>query len=122
MKNTTKSITHFLLAAGLALGLTVSAFAADANKMSDAEFSKLAASHANAAEHTKLANYYTAHAIEHENDAKLHDTLAAQYEKSEPKLAKEAKHYAEHSREAAEALRNLAAIHKDLAAEHAKKK
>lgn len=95
---------------------------AQSGKLSDADLKKLAESHSSAAEHQKLAAHYTAHAVEHENEAKLHDALAAQYEKTEPKLAAEAKHYAGHSREAAEALRNLATIHQDLAKEHAAKK
>lgn len=95
---------------------------AQPGKLSDADLKKLATSHATAADHQKLAAHYTAHALEHENEAKLHDELAAQYEKTEPKLATEAKHYAGHSREAAEALRELAKIHGELAKEHAAKK
>jgi len=51
----------------------------------------------------------------------VHDELAKQYDKAEAALAKEARHYAGHSREAAEALRNLATIHQELAKEHAGK-
>ena len=91
-------------------------------KLSDAEFRKLAASHANAEEHQKLSAHYTAHAMEHEADAKLHEELANQYAKTERSLAGEARHYAAHSREAAEALRELAKIHQDLAKEHTSKK
>jgi hypothetical protein len=94
---------------------------AQSGKLSDADFQKAAASHANAAEHERLVAHYNAHAVEHEGDAKVHDTLAKQYAKGEPNLAKETEHYATHSREAAEALRNLAKIHQDLAKEHAKK-
>jgi hypothetical protein len=96
--------------------------AAAPGKISDADFSKIAASHKNADEHRQLAAHYTAHAIEHENDAKLHETLASQYDKTEPRLAGEARHYAAHSQESAEALRNLAKIHQDLAKEHETKK
>jgi len=91
-------------------------------KLSDAEFSKLAASHKNADEHQRLAAHYTAHAIEHETDAKEHESLAKQYDKTEPRLAGEARHYAAHSMEAAEALRSLAKLHQDLAKEHSAKK
>ncbi len=91
-------------------------------KLSDAEFSKLAASHKNADEHQRLASHYVAHAIEHEADAKLHEDLAKQYDKTEPRLAGEARHYAAHSAEAAEALRDLAKTHQELAKEHSVKK
>jgi hypothetical protein len=87
-------------------------------KLSDSEFTKLAKSHASADDHRKLAEHFTAHATEHENDAKVHEELAGQYEKIHPQLAGEARHYAAHSREAAEAMRSLAKIHQELAAKH----
>jgi len=87
-------------------------------KLTNAEFLTLAKSHKTAADHLKLAEHFTAHAAEHEDDAKIQEELAAPYEKSEPRLAGEARHYAAHSREAAEAMRSLAAIHQDLAKEH----
>jgi uncharacterized protein YciW len=96
--------------------------AGQGGKLSDAEFRKLAASHANVEEHQKLAAHYTAHAIEHEGEAKLHEDLATQYAKTERLLAGESRHYAAHSREAAEALRELAKLHQELAKEHAGKK
>ena len=95
---------------------------AQTGKLSDQDFRKVAASHANADEHQKLVAHYTAHAAEHEADAKLHEELANQYAKSEPSLAGEARHYAAQSREAAEALRELAKIHQTLAKEHVAKK
>lgn len=91
---------------------------AQSGKLADADFQKLAQSHASADEHKRLAAHYAAHAAEHEADAKIHDDLARQYDKAENALAKEARHYAGHSREAAEALRNIAKIHQDLAREH----
>ena len=102
--------------------VSCAALYAQAGKLSDQEFRKLAASHPNAEEHQKLAAHYTAHAMEHESDAKLHEELANQYSKAEPSLAGEARHYAAHSREAAEALRELAKIHQGLAKEHAARK
>ena len=87
-------------------------------KLSDTEFVKLAQSHQTASDHLKLAEHFTAHAMEHENDAKIHEELAAPYEKKEPRLAGEVRHYAAHSREAAEAMRSLAKIHQELAKEH----
>lgn len=95
---------------------------AQAGKLSDQEFKTLAASHANAQEHQKLSAHYMAHASEHETDARLHEELATQYAKTEPSLAGESRHYAAHSREAAEALRELARLHQVLAKEHAAKK
>jgi hypothetical protein len=95
---------------------------AQTGKLTDSEFMKIAPLHATGDEHLKLAAHYTAHAVEHETDAKAHEQLAAQYDKNEPILAGESRHYAAHSREAAEALRNLAKLHQDLAKEHAKKK
>jgi hypothetical protein len=79
----------------------------------NAELTKLVAS-ARSEDHRKLANHYSAHAVDHETDAKDHEALAKQYEKTSPQLASEARHYAAHSMEAAEALRNLAGIHKQL--------
>jgi hypothetical protein len=89
-------------------------------KLSDTDFQKLAQSHLTAADHLKLAEYYGAHAAEHENDAKIHEQLAGPYETKEPGLAGESRHYAAHSREAAEAMRSLARIHQELAVEHGK--
>jgi hypothetical protein len=95
---------------------------AQSGKLTDQDFKKVAQSHSTADEHQKLAAHYTAHAIEHENDAKVHEDLATLYEKTEPKLVGEARHYAAHSREAAEALRSLAKLHQELGKEHATKK
>ena len=87
-------------------------------KLTTAEFTELAQNHRTAADHQTLAEHFLAHAMEHEADAKIHEELAVPYEKTHPKLAGEARHYAAHSREAAEAMRNLAAIHQDLAKHH----
>src|SRR5687767_1774652 len=54
---------------------------------SDQEFMKVAQSHSSADEHQKLAAHYTAHAVEHEADAKTHEQLANQYGKNEPSLS-----------------------------------
>lgn len=112
----------FLSCFALVALVSWTALYAQTGKLPDQEFRKLAASHANAEEHQKLVAHYTAHAMEHEADAKLHEELANQYAKTEPSLAGEARHYAAHSREAAEALRELAKIHQGLAKEHAAKK
>jgi len=108
-------LTAFVVAAALA-GVAV---VAQSGKLSDQDFMKVAQSHSTTEEHRRLAAHYTAHAVEHEADAKAHETLATQYSKDEPRLSGEARHYAAHSREAAEALRELARLHTELAAEHA---
>jgi hypothetical protein len=77
------------------------------------ELTKLVAS-AKSEDHRKLAHHYAAHAADHEADAKAHETLANQYEKTAPGLAGEARHYAAHSMEAAEALRSMATQHEKL--------
>ena len=87
-------------------------------KLTTAQFTELAQNHKTAADHLKLADHFTEHAIEHEADAKIHEELAVPYEKTHPQLAGEARHYAAHSREAAEAMRNLANIHRELAKHH----
>lgn len=110
------------LLACLAVAALMSSTALAAQTLSDQELKKLAGSHATAAEHQKLAAHYAAHATEHETDAKLHEELATQYAKTEPSLAGEARHYAAHSKEAAEALRELASLHQKLAKEHDAKK
>lgn len=102
--------------------LAAPAIFAETGKLTDAEFAKLARSHETAEAHQKLAAHYAAHAAEHEADAKEHEELAKLYDKTEPRLAGEARHYAAHSAEAAEALRSLAKTHQDLAKQHAAKK
>ena len=93
---------------------------ATAQKLSDAEFKKLGASAVTAADHKKLAAHYRAHAVEHEADAKAHDEIVAAAKKMGSsghafELALGAAHYAEHSREAAEALKELAELHEGMA-------
>ena len=111
-----------LVLGGFVAFLVCSALFAQSGKLSEQDFKKIAQSHSNADEHQKLAAHYTAHAIEHEADGKVHEDLANQYDKTEPSLSGEARHYAAHSREAAEALRALAKLHQGLGKEHAAKK
>lgn len=116
MKRTLQNIALALAATlWMSTGLT-----AHDPALPDAEFMKLAKSHMSPADHEKLAAHYNTHAAEHEKDAKNHEELATYYDKNEPRLAGESRHYAAHSKEAAEALRNLAKTHTDLAKEHAK--
>jgi hypothetical protein len=102
--------------------LSCAALSAQSGKLPDQDLRKLAQSHGNADEHQKLAAHYTAHTVEHKADAKLHEELASQHDKTGPTLSGEVRHYAAHSREAAEALRALAKLHQGLAKEHAAKK
>lgn len=88
-------------------------------KLSNAEFVRISQSHRTADDHLTLAAHFTEHAAEHENDAKMLEELAVKHEKTEPRLSGEERHYAAHSREAAEAMRSLAKIHQELAKEHA---
>ncbi|MEQ1949274.1 MAG: hypothetical protein ABL995_18925 [Bryobacteraceae bacterium] len=88
-----------------------------AQKMPDAEFQKLAATAKTAQEHTRLAQHYKAHAAEHEAEAKMHEAVAKQFASKKPlddeswDMSRDSLHYAQHSREAAQVLRDLAAAH-----------
>jgi hypothetical protein len=110
----------------LSIALLAGPRLATAQKLSDAELKKLSTSATTAADHKKLAAHYRAHATEHEADAKLHEDIVTAARKQDQssghawELARGAAHYAEHSREAAEALRELAALHEGMA-ETAKK-
>ena len=95
---------------------------AQTEKLSEQDFSRIARSHSTADEHQRLAAHYNTHAQEHEADAKEHEALGTLYEKIEPSLSGEIRHYAAHSREAAEALRAIAKIHQGLAKKHAAEK
>jgi hypothetical protein len=89
-------------------------------RITDEQFKSLATSARTAEDHLKLAAYYRVHAAEHEADAKLHDEIVIMSRKSPAdddawELARGAAHYAEHSREAAAALRELVTIHQGMA-------
>ena len=73
-----------------------------------------------AADHRALAAQYRAHAAEHDADAAAHEALVkdARTRANDDDawdLARDATHYADHSREAAEALRDLAQLHEAIA-------
>ena len=90
-------------------------------KLTETEFLKVAQSHKSAEDHAKLAKHYAEHAAEHESDARISEELAKHvtgHHATEAGLDGELRHYAAHSKEAAEALRNLAKIHEQLAKEH----
>jgi hypothetical protein len=109
------------LAGALALILaTAGARPATAQTLSRAEFDRLTAAATTAADHRALAAHYRAHAEEHTADAASHERIAAQARSRQGddqawELARNADHYAQHSREAAEALRDLAALHLGVA-------
>ena len=111
------------LLAGSLLGLNGVAAAGEAGRLSDADYHKLAAAPKSPADHRALAKHYRAVAAEHEAEAKNLDTLAATYAKGLPgvteghahELARTMKHSAEHSRDFAEALRDVAEVHDGIA-------
>jgi hypothetical protein len=93
---------------------------AQTGRITDEQFKTLATSARTADDHHKLAAYYRVHAAEHEADAKLHDEIVIMSRKRPAdddawELARGAAHYAEHSREAAAALRELVTIHQGMA-------
>ena len=87
----------------------------------DNELKRMGATAASAADHRKLSAHYRAHAAEHEADAVTHEQIAQAARKRAAQdddawdLARDAVHYAAHSREAAEALRDLATLHDEMA-------
>ena len=112
-------------AAAIGLGLFLIG-TASAQTLPDAELRKLATSAKTAADHKRLAAHYRSHAAEHEADARLHDELVAAFRRNKADddawdLARDAAHYADHSREAAEALRELATLHEAMATRAAKR-
>jgi len=116
----TTTVGRWRALTGIIFGVALALFGAtlghtQQGKLSDAELKTLAASAKTAPDHAKLAAHYNAHAAEHEGESKLHEQLANQYDKTSPQLAGESRHYAAHSMEAAEALRNLAKIHESMA-------
>lgn len=101
-------------------GAWVAGGAAQNPLLSDARLKALGASAKTAVEHRSLAAHYRAHAAEHENDAKTHDFIVSEARKRAGDddawdLARDAAHYADHSREAAEALNDLAVLHEEMA-------
>jgi hypothetical protein len=105
----------------LAMTLVTFSTIAFAQKLADSELKRLGATSATAADHKKLAAHYRAHAAEHEADAKVHEAIIAAARKQDIaeghawELVRAADHYAEHSREAAEALIDLAKLHEGMA-------
>src|ERR1700693_1897271 len=99
---------------------------AQTGRITDEQFKTLATSARTAEDHHKLAAYYRIHAAEHEADAKLHDEIVIMSRKRPAdddawELGRGAAHSADHSREAAAALRELVAIHEGMAQRAPKK-
>jgi hypothetical protein len=116
------SFVSACVAAVLVLGTAelVAREVAQTGRVTDEQFKTLATSARTAEDHLKLAAYYRVHAAEHEADAKLHDEIVIMSRKRPAdddawELARGAAHYAEHSREAAAALRELVTIHQGMA-------
>jgi hypothetical protein len=116
------SFVSACVAAVLLLGTAelVAREVAQTGRVTDEQFKTLATSARTAEDHLKLAAYYRVHAAEHEADAKLHDEIVIMSRKRPAdddawELARGAAHYAEHSREAAAALRELVTIHQGMA-------
>ena len=116
MRHILHTLTGFL-ACGFLLSMTTSPVAAQGT--TDDDVIKHSSSNV-ASDHRALAARYRAHAAEHEADAASHDALVTDL-KARPAddeswdLARDAAHYAQHSREAAEALRDLAQHHEAIA-------
>jgi len=115
MRRTLHTLTGFL-ACGFLLSITTPPLAAQATTDDVIKHSSSSV----AADHRALAARYRAHAAEHEADAALHDALVADLntrtvDDETWDLARDAAHYAQHSREAAEALRDLAQLHEAIA-------
>jgi hypothetical protein len=111
-----------VLAAGVS-ALGTAAMAATSGKLTEAEYQKLSAAPKTPADHRALAKYYRAAAADHDAEAKAYEALAATYAKGLPgateghahELSRTIKHAAEHSRDFAEALRDIADVHDGIA-------
>ena len=120
MKSASRLPSWIVIPLLFGLAASYAGVAAQGSRLSDAQFKSLANSARTSDDHKKLAEYYRAHAAEHEMDAKLHDQIVATSRKNPTdnqawELGRAADHYAEHSREAAEALRELATLHDGMA-------
>ena len=118
-----REVIGVALAGGLAALGGTTAFAAEPGVLSDAEFKKLAAAPKTAADHRALAKHYRAMEAAHQAEAKMYDGLAVQYAKGVPvastgqahELGRAMKHAAEHSRDFAEAMGDVAEVHEGIA-------
>src|SRR5690349_2546261 len=104
----------------IAVGLASIGVMTQGARLTDTELKRIGSSASTRADHTRLAAHYRAHAAEHEADAAVHEHIAEESRKRASTdddawdLARDATHYASHSHEAAEALRELAALHDNL--------
>lgn len=94
-----------------------------AESPSDAEYSKLAAAPKSPADHRRLAKHYPAIAREQEAQANVLNALATKYKTGLPgvtdgqahELSRTVQHAAEHARDFAEALNDIAEVHEGIA-------
>lgn len=94
-----------------------------AESPSDAEYNELAAAPKSPADHRKLAKHYRAIATNRETEAKALDALATRYKSGLPgvtdgqayELSRALRHAAEHARDFAEALDDIAEVHEGIA-------
>lgn len=114
-----RSLIHTLIGSLVCGALFSMATAPAGAQTSQADLNRMSSSTVSA-DHRALAARYRAHAAEHEADAAMHDALVADLKARTADdetwdLARDAAHYAQHSREAAEALRDLAQLHEATA-------
>lgn len=128
-----QGLTHWkrITASSVVLAVLIVITAAQApaaeskDTLSAQQVKALVASAKTPADHTKLARHYAAMADKHEAEAKEHEALAVEYTRNpqlaaskHPMSAKTAEHckfYAEHCRKAAKEMREMSAIHQDMA-------
>jgi hypothetical protein len=114
-------IVRWGIAGLFSIGMLGAAIAGQSAILSHAEVRTINASAPTVAGHQRLAAHYRAHAREHSDDAMLHEQIVASARNKHAadddawELARNAAHYAEHSREAAEALNELATLHEEMA-------
>jgi hypothetical protein len=118
-----RKIVAALVAGGAGLSSGI-AFAADAGRLTDAEYNKLAAAPKTADDHRKLAKHYRSVAAMHQAEAKAFQAFADSYVKGLPatpsgqarELSRAVHHAAEHSEDFAEAIIEIAEVHEGIAA------
>lgn len=117
---------------GLAVVMLMSVIQAPAveshGEMTSKQVKSLVATAKTPSDHMKLAHHYTAMAAKHEEEARDHDELAAEYSRSpqfgaskHPMAQNSAEHckfMADHCRNAAKEMRAMAAMHEEMSKGH----
>ena len=117
-RNSFRLWTAFVLGLATVMALAVSVGANDAKLLKKSELKSLIANATTEQDHERLAQHFTAKAENLEADAKDHEEYAARYEGVSGKLRMTAYHCANVAtelRKAAEAARQLAADHLEMA-------